>query len=202
MDLSIVCIVDDDPMVRQSIALLIETLGVRTIVYASAREFLDDPCMHHCACLVLDVRMPGMGGLELQRRLASDNWTAPIIFITGHGDVQMAVEAIRGGAIDFLQKPFRDQALLDRVQQALEQHPNLIEKKRRMNVIHARIELLTKREREVARLLLAGKMNKGIATELGIGIKTVEDHRASIMQKMHACSFADLVLMFAEAGQA
>lgn len=186
-------------MVRESIALLVETLGVRTHVFDSARAFLDNSCRHHCSCLVLDVRLPGMSGLELQKRLGGGQWTAPIIFMTGHGDVPMAVEAIRNGAIDFLQKPFRDQDLLDRVQQALELHAARSDEWRRREAIASRLALLTERERAVAHRVVSGMMNKAIAIELGISIKTVEDHRASVMQKMHAGNFAELVRMFAEA---
>jgi FixJ family two-component response regulator len=195
----LVCVVDDDAAVSASLCLLIETLGVRARAYPSARLFLDDPCHKDCACLVLDVRMPGMSGLELQTRLAESGWIAPIIFITGHGDVPMAVQAIRGGAIDFLQKPFNDQALLDRVQQALERYGAMREEHGRRAELQARFALLTPREQEVLQHVVQGRMNKTIADQLGISIKTVEDHRASIMRKMRACSLADLVQMAVEA---
>ncbi len=195
----LVCVVDDDAAVSASLCLLIETLGVRVRPYPSARLFLDDPCHRECACLVLDVRMPGMSGLELQSRLNASGWIAPILFITGHGDVPVAVQAIRGGAIDFLQKPFGDQVLLDRVQQALNHYGVMRREANERATLMARLSLLTPREREVMQLAVKGQMNKTIADALGISIKTVEDHRASIMKKMHACSFADLVRMAVEA---
>lgn len=198
-DKQFVCVVDDDAAVRDALSMLIEMLGVKVHAYASARDLLADPCHRDCACLVLDVRMPGMNGIELQSRLAESGWISPIIFITGHGDVPMAVQAIRGGAIDFLQKPFNDQVLLDRVQQALNRYGAIREEHGRRATLSVRLSLLTERERQVMERVVAGQMNKTIAAQLGISIKTVEDHRASIMKKMRACSFADLVRMVTEA---
>ena len=198
-DKQTVCVVDDDAAVRDALCLLIETLGVKVCAYASARDLLADPCHRDCGCLVLDVRMPGMSGLELQSRLAEAGWISPIIFITGHGDVPMAVQAVRGGAIDFLQKPFNDQMLLDRVQHALDRYGVIREEHWRRETLAARLSLLTERERQVMDRVVAGQMNKTIAGQLGISVKTVEDHRASIMKKMRACSFADLVRMATEA---
>lgn len=191
----IVAIIDDDEAVRLSLKLLIETLGVDVRGYASARAFLDDPSHAAADCLVLDVRMPGMSGLELQVRLEGEDWLAPIIFISGHADVPTAVQAMRAGAVDFLQKPFSDQALLDRVQQALEEGLMLRRQASERGLLEVRLALLSPREREVMRRVVLGQMNKVIAEELNISVKTVEDHRASIMRKMRAKSVQELVRM-------
>jgi FixJ family two-component response regulator len=191
----IAAIIDDDEAVRLSLTLLIETLGVEVRGYASARAFLDDVSHADADCLVLDVRMPGMSGLELQSRLEEEDWLAPIIFISGHADVSTAVQAMRAGAVDFLQKPFSDQALLDRVQQALEQGLMLRRRAIERGVLEARLGLLSPREREVMRRVVFGQMNKVMAEELAISVKTVEDHRASIMRKMRAKSVQELVRM-------
>lgn len=188
-----VCVVDDDEMVRQSVCMLIGSLGVDLKSYATGREFLDDPGNRTCGCLVTDVRMPGLSGLELQTRLARQNLPIPIIFITGHGDVPMAVQAMRNGAVDFLLKPFNHQVLLDKVQQALESGRVKRLEAAQCRAVEARLATLSRREQEVLRLVVAGKMNKVVAAELGISAKTVECHRASIMEKMGAGSLAELV---------
>ncbi|MCL4682001.1 MAG: response regulator [Rhodocyclaceae bacterium] len=188
-----VCIVEDDPVVRQSLAMLLESLGMQVASHASGREFLDDPRCGECDCLILDVRMPGLGGLEVQARMAERGLPVPIVFITGHGDVPMAVEAMRGGAVDFLQKPFSNRVLLERVSQAIARKHDRACLAGRQQAAEARLAALSPREREVLELLVEGRMNKAIAAELGISAKTVEDHRASIMRKMQVRSVAALV---------
>ena len=194
-----VCVVEDDAMVRQSLAMLIGTLGVDVRSHASGRAFLDDPASLKATCVVLDVRMPGLSGLEVQARMAELGLTAPVIFITGHGDVPMAVEAMRGGAVDFLQKPFDNQVLLARVKQAIARGRDLRLEAEQRSLAEARLAALSPREREVLELLVAGRMNKIIAAELGISAKTVEDHRASIMRKTQVRSVAELVRLAADA---
>jgi len=196
--LGIVYVVDDDHVVRTSLAMLIETVGVEVRSYGSSREFLEDPRRDECDCLVLDLRMPGMSGLELQSRLGT-SFTAPIIFVSGHADVPTAVQAMRDGAVDFLQKPFSDQALLDRIALALERSRLRRMEAERQGTLRARMALLTPRETEVMRLVVVGRMSKLIADELQISVKTVEDHRAAIMKKMRAGSVAELVGLVGEA---
>jgi RNA polymerase sigma factor (sigma-70 family) len=188
-----VCIVEDDPMVRQSLAMLLESHGMAVRSHASGRAYLDDPHCGECDCLILDVRMPGLGGLEVQDRMVERGLAVPIVFITGHGDVPMAVEAMRGGAVDFLQKPFSNQVLLERVSQAIARGRDAQELAGQRRAAQARLATLSPREHEVLRLLLDGLMNKAIAAELGISAKTVEDHRASIMRKMQVRTVAALV---------
>lgn len=188
-----VFVVEDDPVVRQSLLMLIETLGVEARGHATGRDFLDDAASREASCVVLDVRMPGLGGLEVQARMAELGMAAPVIFITGHGDVPMAVEAMRGGAVDFLQKPFDNASLLERVRQAIVRGRDLRQQAEQRGMAAARLATLSPRECEVLDLLVAGKMNKTIAAELGISAKTVEDHRASIMRKMQVRSVAELV---------
>ena len=194
----LVFVVEDDPMVRQSLIMLIETLGVAVRGHASGRGFFDDPDCRRASCVVLDVRLPGLGGLEVQSRMSDLGLTAPVIFITGHGDVPMAVEAMRGGAVDFLQKPFDNQALLARVRQAIDRGRDLRQAAEQRGIAAARLATLSPREREVLDLLVAGKMNKAIAADLGISAKTVEDHRASLMRKMQVRSVAELVRLAAD----
>lgn len=194
----VVFVVEDDPVVRQSLAMLIGTLGVEVRSHGTGRAFLDDPAGREASCVVLDVRMPGLGGLEVQARMAELGMTAPVIFITGHGDVPMAVEAMRGGAVDFLQKPFDNQMLLERVRQAMVRGRDLRQEAEQRGIAAARLAALSPREGEVLELLVAGKMNKAIAAELGISAKTVEDHRASIMRKMQVRSVAELVRLAAD----
>jgi FixJ family two-component response regulator len=197
-----VFIVDDDEAVRGSLKLLLKTLGLPAQAYASAQEFLADFDPQHSGCLVLDIRMPGMSGLELQEELNTRGAMLPIIFITGHGDVPMAVEAMQHGAMDFLQKPFRDQDLLDRINRALEKDRVGRELLGNRERIQARIVELTPREREVLTLVTQGKANKVIAADLQLSQRTVEIHRAHVMEKMGANSLAHLVRMVVDAGQA
>ena len=190
-----VFIVDDDDEVRDSLEDLIDSVGYQTEKFASAAEFLAafDPAKP--GCLVLDIRMPGMSGLELQERLNEHGSALPIIFITGHGDVPMAVEAMRRGAADFIQKPFRDQDLLDRIREALKTDKERREQQEQHHKVADRVGKLTNREREVFDLVVTGKPNKVIAYELGVSQRTVEIHRARVMEKMQARSLADLVKM-------
>jgi FixJ family two-component response regulator len=194
-----VCVVDDDEAVRGSLKLLLKTLGVPALAYGSAQEFLADFDPQRRGCLVLDIRMPGMSGLDLQQELNTRGALVPIIFITGHGDVPMAVEAMQQGAMDFLQKPFRDQDLLDRINKALEKDRAGRELLGNRERLRARIDTLTPREREVMKLIVAGKANKVIAGDLQLSQRTVEIHRAHVMEKMGANSLAHLVRMALEA---
>lgn len=195
----LVCVVDDDEMVRMSVGMLIETLGVRAKSYASCVQLMEDEASLQLAgCLVLDVRMPGISGLEMQERLEALRVDAPIIFISGHGDVPMVVRAMRGGALDFLQKPFDEQVLLDRVQQAIEISAKRRRERVRRATVEARLATLTPRENDVLKGITGGRQNKLIAEDLGISMKTVEQHRARIMEKMHAASLADLVRQVTE----
>jgi two-component system response regulator FixJ len=190
-----VYIVDDDSGVRSSIRVLMKSVGLPAMPYASAREFLDAYHPNSPGCLVLDIRMPGMNGLELQELLNGKGAVIPVIFITGHGDIPMAVEAMRHGAFDFLQKPFRDQDLIDRIQQALARDTETRQSLREHGRIRTRIASLTPREREVLDLLTSGKANKMMAQDLGLSQRTVEIHRAHVMEKMEAKSVAQLVRM-------
>jgi two-component system response regulator FixJ len=188
-------IVDDDEGVRNSIRFSLKSVGLVGHTLASAKEFLDTYKPELPGCLVLDVRMPGMSGLELQQQLNLRGAIIPVIFITGHGDIPMAVEAMQDGAFDFLQKPFRDQDLIDRVQRALERDARnraaLAEHER----IRASFDSLTPREQEVLALMIRGKPNKVMAAELGVSQRTVEIHRARVMEKTGAGSVAQLVRM-------
>ncbi|MEJ2177815.1 MAG: response regulator transcription factor [Gammaproteobacteria bacterium] len=189
----IVYIVDDDDAVRDSLLELLDSVGIHGLGFSSAREFLDGYDLNSGGCLVLDIRMPGMSGLDLQKQLTESNASLPIIFITGHGDVPMAVEAMKRGAVEFIQKPFRDQDLLDAIQIALENS------KRDKGVVNEReetlkrIESLTNREREVLDWVVDGHPNKVIAIELGISQRTVENHRAHVMEKMNVRTTANLI---------
>jgi two-component system, LuxR family, response regulator FixJ len=190
-----VFIVDDDEAVRSSLRLLIKSVGLIPSALASAREFLEKYDPAQPGCLVLDVRMPDMSGLELQEQLNRQGAVIPVIFITGHGDVPMAVEAMQAGAFDFLQKPFRDQDLIDRIQRALEKDRSNRAVLNERSLIRERLETLTPREREVLEMVSSGKPNKIMAADLGVSQRTVEIHRARVMEKMGASSLAQLVRM-------
>jgi len=190
-----VYIVDDDEAVRSSIRFLIRSVGLPVQVYASAQEFLDAYDPRHPGCLLLDVRMPGMNGLGLQEELNRRGATIPVVFITGHGDVPMAVAAMQQGAFDFLQKPFRDQDLLDRVQRAMARDADSRARLAARAEILERLGTLTPRETEVLKLVTRGKANKVVGAELGVSQRTVEIHRAHVMEKMRASSLAELVRM-------
>jgi len=190
-----VFVVDDDEGVRNSLRFLLKTVGLATRVFPSASEFLDTYKPSQPGCLVLDVRMPGMSGLELQRQLNLRGAVIPVIFITGHGDIPMAVEAMQQGAFDFLQKPFRDQDFIDRIQRALERDARNRVALDQHTGIRERLDSLTSREREVLALMTRGKPNKIMAAELGVSQRTVEIHRARVMEKSGAASLAQLVRM-------
>jgi len=190
-----VYIVDDDPAIRIAMQALLESVNVEHEIFASADEFLENEANHRSGCLVLDIRMPGLGGLELQDELISRGSTLPIIFITGHGDVPMAVDAMQKGAVDFIQKPFRDQELLDRIREALSTDLQRREELNKHAEVVSKLERLTNREKEVFDLVVTGKPNKVIAYELDVSQRTVEIHRARVMEKMEAKSLADLVRM-------
>jgi len=189
----VVFVVDDEEPVGDSIAMLLRTVGLTARVYRDPRAFLDDYRPEQPGCLLLDVRMPQLSGLELQQELIRRNVTLPVIFISGHGDVPMAVEAMRAGALDFMQKPFNDDELIRRVQKALEQDAQERALLERREEIERRWAELTAREREVARRIADGQANKVVAAELGISARTVELHRARILQKMGVRSLAQLV---------
>ena len=195
-----VFVVDDDDAVRTSLRLLLKSVGLPVETFGSAQEFLDAFEADRAGCLVLDIRMPGMSGLELQQRLNEMHAIVPIVFITGHGDVPMAVEAMQHGAVDFIQKPFRDQDLIDRINQALEKDRENRAGLKERDAIRRRMEQLTPREREVLDLVTKGKANKVIAGDLNVSQRTVEIHRARVMEKMGASSLAHLVRMVIEAG--
>ncbi len=171
------------------------SIGVESEIFPSADAFLEGHDPDKPGCLVLDVRMPGMSGLELQERLASLGSTLPIIFMTAHGDVPMAVEAVKAGALDFVQKPFRDQELIDKIQEAFAKNAQVREKLRDRNLISKRIDSLTPREHEVMEMVVEGNANKVIAIDLGLSQRTVEIHRARVMSKMEADSVSQLVQM-------
>jgi FixJ family two-component response regulator len=188
-----VFVIDDDPAVRKSLRLLIQSVNLPVETYESGQEFLDRIDGSRPGCVILDLRMPGISGLELQQRLAVRHITMPIIFISGHGDLPSAVSAMRAGAVDFLEKPFRGQALLDRVHQALRQDAQRRELEINQAETAARLALLTPPERAVLDLMAAGKPYKAIAKELGISYKAVEGRRARIMKKMQADSMPELI---------
>lgn len=190
-----VFVVDDDQAMRNSLKWLIESVGVPVESFASADEFLARYEAGRPGCLVLDVRMPGMSGLELQEHLSSRNTRVPAVIITGHGDVPMAVRAMKAGAVDFIEKPFNDEALLDAIRRALAFEERQRSEQYEHREIQARIDHLTPREREVMEMVTEGRSNKEIANALGVSAKTIEAHRARVMEKMQAGSLAELVRM-------
>jgi RNA polymerase sigma factor (sigma-70 family) len=191
----VVMVVDDDAGVRNAMRILLKSVGIDATLYASAQEFLAAWQPSQPGCLVLDIRMPGMSGLELQQQLNLRGAVVPVIFMTGHGDIPMAVEAMQHGAFDFLQKPFRDQDLLDRIQRAIARDAERRQSLGEHTRIRSHLESLTAREREVLDLMVKGKQNKQIAQDLGVSPRTVEIHRARVMEKMDAHSVAELVRM-------
>lgn len=188
-----VFVLDDDPAMRSSLRWLIESVGLQVATFETAERFLSSYDPSQPGCLVLDVRMPGMSGLELQTVLRDRLVSLPTIVITGHADVTMAVRAVKNGALDFLEKPFSDQVLLDRIRQAIELDRNEREQRTRRREIAERISRLTVREHEVMRLVVQGNANKDIAAALALSPKTVEAHRAHVMEKMEAESLAELI---------
>lgn len=189
----VIYVVDDDQAVRDGLRRLLESVGLEVSTHADALEFLDRYVPERPGCLLLDMRMPGMGGLDLQDKLHERGIELPVIIITGHGDVPAAVRALKGGALDFIQKPFNPQALLDRVQQAIEQDRARHQQAAARSDAMRKLSRLTAREREVMEMLLTGRANKVIAIELDISERTVEFHRANIMKKMNARSLAQLM---------
>ena len=192
---SVVFVVDDDASVRNSLGSLFRSVGLRVELFGSADEFLQSQYPDAPCCLVLDVRLPGLSGLEFQTELIRTGKNVPIIFLTGHGDIPMTVQAMKSGAIEFLTKPCRDQDLLDAVRRALVEHRSQFDEAKHVAVLRSNFEALTAREKEIIAFVTAGLMNKQIAAQLGLNEGTVKMHRGNIMRKMQARSLAELVRM-------
>lgn len=188
-----VYVVDDDQAVRDSLRWLIESVDLNVKTFSNGQELLDAFEETEISCLVLDVRMPGISGLDLQQRLKKMGSKVPVIIVTGHADVPMAIQAMKAGAFDFIEKPYSDQLLLERIQYAIEQDDSVKKQQNINNEINQRIDTLTPRELEVMGLVVSGHSNKSIAKELGVSIKTVEVHRGNLMSKMQAKSLSELV---------
>jgi len=190
---AVVFVVDDDDAVRESLSWLISSIGLKVETYPSAQDFLDSFIPEKHGCLIVDVRMPGMNGLELQRKLADKATCLPVIVITGHGDVQMAVRAMKDGAFDFVEKPFNDNTIIEHVEKAVRECKNRRSKESLKQEIQSLIALLTPRENEIMDMIVNGETNKSIARNLSISDKTVEAHRAKVMEKMQSSSLAELM---------
>jgi FixJ family two-component response regulator len=190
-----VFVIDDDPSIRRALERQLGTIGFRVETFASAQEYLDRPPHDDIACIVSDVRMPGMNGLDLQETMEKANCALPIVFITAHGDIPTSVRAMKGGAVDFLPKPFTEGALLKAVFEALTRSGELVHLRREDAALRSRYASLTAREREVFALVTAGLLNKVVADRLGIAEKTIKIHRGRVMEKMGAASLAELVRM-------
>lgn len=189
----VVLVVDDESSVREAIDSLIRSVGLKVETFSSAKEFLKRERPDGPACVILDIRLPDRSGLQVQRELLAQGCPLPIIFITGHGDIPMSVQAMKAGAIEFLTKPFRDQDLLEAVQHALERDRAALKQRTELAELRGRYNSLTQREREILRFVIAGRMNKVIAAELGTTEINVKIHRGNLMKKLHASSLADLV---------
>jgi RNA polymerase sigma factor (sigma-70 family) len=192
---AVVFVVDDDPSVRSSLKFLLSTVGLQVESFDSADTFLRKKALDAPSCLVLDVRLPGLSGLDFQRELAARKIHIPIVFLTGHGDIPMSVRAMKAGAVEFLTKPFRDQDLLDAVRIALERDRGRRENEKEVTILQGRFNSLTSREREVISMVVAGMLNKQIADQLGTAESTVKVQRSRALEKMHAESLVDLVKM-------
>ena len=196
----VVYVIDDDASIRDALKSLIRSVGLHVELFGSAQDFPQRQRPNAPGCLVLDIRLPGISGLDFQRRLADANIRIPIIFITGHGDIPMSVRAMKAGAVEFLTKPFRDQELLDAIQLALERDRLRHQQESELAALQERFESLTPREREILPTVVSGRLNKQIAADMGISEITAKGHRASVMRKMQADSFADLVRMTGRLG--
>jgi len=196
----IVFVIDDDSAIRKALASLIRSVGLHVELFASAQEFLQAKRPRAPSCLILDIRLPGISGLDFQRTLADANDLIPLIFITGHGDIQMSVRAMKAGAVEFLSKPFRDQDLLDAIHLALERDAARRNQEKEIAKMRERFEWLTPREREVLPLVVSGLLNKQIAAEIGTSETTVKVHRSQLMRKMGADSLPELVRMAEKLG--
>lgn len=190
-----ICIIDDDAAVRESLAWLLESVGFSANCYENAKDFLDGDSAGTCGCLILDVRLPGMSGLELQDLLCERGCDVPVIIITGHGDVPMAIRAMKAGAFDFVEKPFQDQTLLDRIGDAVRGDRHRRQLARHVETLRERRQTLSERETQVMNEVVKGRLNKEIANSLGLSHKTIEVHRSRVMDKMEASSLAELVRM-------
>ena len=192
---AIIAVVDDDPSAREGLSSLIRSAGLQVETFASAQEFLARPGAEALSCLVLDLQLPGLSGLDLQKRMAEVGMEIPIVFLTGHGNIPASVQAMKAGAVEFLTKPFDEQNLLQAIQEAIERDRRIRQQHTEMRELQGRYESLTAREQEVMQLVVAGLLNKQIAGELNITEFTVKIHRGRVMRKMHADSLADLVRM-------
>jgi len=195
-----VYVVDDDAPVRRSLVRLVESAGLEVVSYASSEEFMTLHKHKHPACLILDIRMPGINGLELQEHLAAQQKSIPIIFLTGHGDVSSSVKALKSGAVDFLQKPVDADRLFEAIQDALQKDRAIAEQEATATAAMSRVERLTPRELEVLRHVITGKLNKQIAADLGISEKTVKVHRGRVTEKLEVASVAEMVRLAEDAG--
>jgi FixJ family two-component response regulator len=195
-----VYVVDDDPSVRVAMERLLKSVGLTVTTFASAREFLDQATPEWSGCLIVDLRMPGMGGLDLQDQLSARKVSLPVIFLTGYGTVPASVRAMKAGAVDFLEKPVDDQTLLDAVHTALERDRGARRNQAEMQGLRQRLAILTPREYEVLTFIISGRLNKQAAAELGTTEKTIKVHRARIMEKLQCASLAELVRLAAKAG--